>query len=100
MLAFQAERPESPTARDGRVVPPAGLESRKRDTARTARIVHSQPLGRPGMIRLNHLALFVGSYRRSRDWYAKNLGLKVEFEIPERNTVALQDDGGLTLFLS
>lgn len=52
------------------------------------------------MIRLNHLALFVGSYRRSRDWYATNLGLKVEFEIPERNTVALQDDGGLTLFLS
>ena len=52
------------------------------------------------MIRLNHLALLVGSYRRSRDWYTANLGPKVEFEIPERNTVALQDDGGLTLFLS
>jgi len=52
------------------------------------------------MIRLNHLALLVGSYRRSRDWYTANLGLKVEFEIAERNTVALQDDGGLTLFLS
>src|SRR5262245_30743117 len=52
------------------------------------------------MIRLNHLALLVGNYRRSRDWYTANLGMKVEFEIPERNTVALQDDGGLTLFLS
>lgn len=52
------------------------------------------------MIRLNHLALVVGSYGRSRDWYTDYLGLKVEFEIPERNTVALQDDSGLTLFLS
>ena len=52
------------------------------------------------MIRLNHLALVVGSYGQSRDWYTRNLGLKVEFEIPERNTVALQDDSGLTLFLS
>ena len=52
------------------------------------------------MIRLNHLALVVGDYGRSRDWYTTNLGLKVEFEIAERNTVALQDDSGLTLFLS
>ena len=52
------------------------------------------------MIRLNHLALVVGNYGRSRDWYTRNLGLKVEFEIAERNTVALQDDSGLTLFLS
>lgn len=52
------------------------------------------------MIRLNHLALVVESYGRSRDWYTRNLGLKVEFEIVERNTVALQDDGGFTLFLS
>jgi len=28
----------------------------------------------------------------------RNLGLKVEFEIPERQTVALQDDSDLTLF--
>ena len=39
------------------------------------------------MIRLNHLALVVGDYGRSRDWYTTNLGLKVEFEIAERNTV-------------
>ena len=52
------------------------------------------------MIRPNHLALVVGNYGRSRDWYTQNLGLEVEFEIPERKTVALQDDGGLTLFLS
>jgi catechol 2,3-dioxygenase-like lactoylglutathione lyase family enzyme len=48
------------------------------------------------MIRLNHLALVVGNYGRSRDWYTRNLGLKVEFEIAERNTVALQDDSGFT----
>ena len=52
------------------------------------------------MIRLNHLALVVGNCGRSRDWYTRNLGLKVEFEIAERNTVALQDDSGFTLFLS
>ena len=52
------------------------------------------------MIRLNHLALVVGNYGRSRDWYTRNLGLKVEFDMPERNTVALQDDSGFTLFLS
>jgi len=52
------------------------------------------------MIRLNHLALVVADYGRSRDWYTHNLGLKVEFEIAERNTVALQDDSGFTLFLS
>jgi catechol 2,3-dioxygenase-like lactoylglutathione lyase family enzyme len=52
------------------------------------------------MIRLNHLALVVSDYGRARDWYTQTLGLKVEFEIAERNTVALQDDSGLTLFLS
>ena len=51
------------------------------------------------MIRLDHLAIPVRDHARSREWYTKNLGLKVEFEVPERKTVALQDDGGLTLFL-
>ncbi len=36
---------------------------------------------------------------RSRQWYVDNLGLRVELEVPEQRTVALEDDGGLTLFL-
>ena len=51
------------------------------------------------MIRLNHLTIPVKKHSVSREWYTSNLGLKVEFEVPERKTVALQDDGDLTLFL-
>ena len=51
------------------------------------------------MVRLDHLTIPIGQYARSRDWYASNLGLRVEFEISERKTVAMQDDGGFTLFL-
>ncbi len=51
------------------------------------------------MVRLDHLSIPVRHYEQSRDWYVSSLGLKVEFEIPERKTVALQDDGGFTLFL-
>jgi len=51
------------------------------------------------MIRLDHLAIPVTDQIRSRDWYTANLGLKVEFEVPEHKTVALQDDGDITLFL-
>ena len=36
---------------------------------------------------------------RSRDWYTEHIGLTLEFEVPERKTVALKDDGDLTLFL-
>jgi catechol 2,3-dioxygenase-like lactoylglutathione lyase family enzyme len=49
--------------------------------------------------RLDHLTLPVREYLRSRDWYVANLGLKVEFEVPDRNTVALIDESGFTLFL-
>ena len=52
------------------------------------------------MIRLNHFTIPVRDYLRSKEWYSRNLGLRVEFEIPERKTVALIDDGGITLFLS
>jgi catechol 2,3-dioxygenase-like lactoylglutathione lyase family enzyme len=41
------------------------------------------------MIKLNHLTIPVGTYSRSRDWYIRNLGLKLEFEVAERKTVAL-----------
>ena len=36
---------------------------------------------------------------RSRSWYVDTLGLKVEFEVPERQTAALQDSGDFTIFL-
>src|SRR5262245_37515940 len=51
------------------------------------------------MVKLDHLAITVRDYRTSRDWYVGNLGLRVEFEVADRRPVALQDDGGLTLFL-
>ena len=51
------------------------------------------------MIKLNHFTIPVADYSGSRNWCQRNLGLNVEFEIPERKTVALQDDNDLTLFL-
>src|ERR1700733_15411579 len=56
------------------------------------------------MIRLDHIAMGVADWRRSRDWYMKTLDLRLEFEAPEggrdrQGVVALQDDSGLTLFL-
>lgn len=51
------------------------------------------------MVRLDHLTIPVRQQARSQEWYTSNLGLKVEFEVPERKTVALQDDADLTLFL-
>jgi len=51
------------------------------------------------MTKLDHLTIPVADYRAARDWYVANIGLKVEFEVPERLTAALQDDAGLTLFV-
>ena len=51
------------------------------------------------MVKLNHLAIRVRDVHAARDWYIRHLGLKLEFEVPGRPTVALQDDAGLTLFL-
>ena len=51
------------------------------------------------MIRLDHLAIPVRNHERSREWYTNTLGLRVEFEIPGRKTIALQDDADLTLFV-
>ena len=51
------------------------------------------------MMKLDHLGLPVSDCARSRDWYVATLGLKVEFEVPERRTVALQDSDGFALFL-
>lgn len=51
------------------------------------------------MVKLDHLSVQVRDAHASRDWYVEHLGFTVEFEIPERGIVALQDDAGLTLFL-
>ena len=51
------------------------------------------------MIRLDHLTIPVKQHAVARDWYVSNLGLRVEFEVAERKTVALQDDAGFTVFL-
>ena len=50
--------------------------------------------------KLNHLLINVRDAARSRDWYVKNLGLKVEFEVPENGFVALEDDWGMALLIS
>ncbi len=51
------------------------------------------------MIKFDHLRIPVTDLARSRDWYVRTLGLKAEFEVPERRTVALQDTDGFTIFL-
>ena len=52
------------------------------------------------MIKLDHLTIAVSDCEKSRDWYMETLGLKLEFEIPERRTSAVQDEFGFTLFLA
>ena len=51
------------------------------------------------MTKLDHLTIRVRDLDAARAWYIGYLGLKLEFEVPGRRTVALQDDAGLTLFL-
>jgi catechol 2,3-dioxygenase-like lactoylglutathione lyase family enzyme len=56
------------------------------------------------MGKLDHVTLAVSDWRASRDWYTKNLGLKLEFEVPNGGraglgVAALQDNSGVTLFL-
>ena len=51
------------------------------------------------MVKLDHLRIPVTDLDRSRRWYVATLGLTVEFEVPDRKTVALQDSGGFTIFL-
>jgi len=48
--------------------------------------------------KFDHLGLPVTNPRRSRDWYVKNLGFKVEFE--HGDVIAIQDSAGFTIFLS
>jgi catechol 2,3-dioxygenase-like lactoylglutathione lyase family enzyme len=51
------------------------------------------------MMRFDHLRLPVSDLTRSRRWYVETLGMKAEFEVPERRSVALQDGDGFTIFL-
>jgi catechol 2,3-dioxygenase-like lactoylglutathione lyase family enzyme len=51
------------------------------------------------MLKLDHLRLPVSDLARARAWYVDTLGLKVEFEVPDRRTVALQDSHDFTIFL-
>ncbi len=51
------------------------------------------------MMKFDHLSLPVSNLGRSCEWYISTLGLKVEFEIPDRHTVALQDGEGFAIFL-
>ncbi|MGO8672635.1 MAG: VOC family protein [Capsulimonadaceae bacterium] len=51
------------------------------------------------MVKFDHMNLPVTDYKRSRDWYTENFGFKVEFEVPERQTVSLQDYEGMGIFL-
>jgi catechol 2,3-dioxygenase-like lactoylglutathione lyase family enzyme len=51
------------------------------------------------MMKFDHLSIPVTNVDRSREWYIATLGLKVEFEIPERRSAALQDSDGFAIFL-
>jgi catechol 2,3-dioxygenase-like lactoylglutathione lyase family enzyme len=51
------------------------------------------------MMKFDHLRIPVTDLARARDWYVRTLGLKVEFEVPDRKTVALQDSDDFTVFL-
>ena len=44
------------------------------------------------MVKFDHMNLPVTNYQTSRDWYVRNFGFKVEFEVPDRKTSAIQDD--------
>jgi catechol 2,3-dioxygenase-like lactoylglutathione lyase family enzyme len=51
------------------------------------------------MLRFDHLRIPVTDLARSRRWYVDTLGLAVEFQVPDRRTVALQDSYDFTIFL-
>jgi catechol 2,3-dioxygenase-like lactoylglutathione lyase family enzyme len=51
------------------------------------------------MLKFDHLVIPVSDLARSRAWYVETLGMTVEFEVPERRSVALQDTAGFTIFL-
>ncbi|HEY7519974.1 MAG TPA: VOC family protein [Methylomirabilota bacterium] len=50
-------------------------------------------------LKFDHLTLPVRDLKQSRSWYVDMLGLTVEFEVPDRQAVAVQDSDGFTIFL-
>jgi catechol 2,3-dioxygenase-like lactoylglutathione lyase family enzyme len=50
-------------------------------------------------MKFDHLNLPVRDLDRSRRWWVESLGLKVEFEVPNTRTVALNDEAGFAIFL-
>src|SRR5579863_5253049 len=50
--------------------------------------------------KLNHLMIVVRDAAKSRDWYVKNLGLKIEFQVPAQGFVALEYDWGMALLIA
>ena len=50
------------------------------------------------LVKFDHMALPVKDVRKSRDWYVRNLGFKVEFE--RGGITAIQDTAGFTIFLT
>ena len=51
------------------------------------------------MMKFDHLNLPVSDLDLAREWWTARLGLKVEFEVPNTRTVALQDGEGFAIFL-
>jgi catechol 2,3-dioxygenase-like lactoylglutathione lyase family enzyme len=51
------------------------------------------------MLKFDHLRIPVTDLARSRDWYVRTLGMTVEFEVPQQESIALQDTDGFTIFL-
>ena len=51
------------------------------------------------MMKFDHLSLPVCDLARSREWWMRTLGLKVEFEVPDQRSVALNDSDGFAIFL-
>jgi catechol 2,3-dioxygenase-like lactoylglutathione lyase family enzyme len=51
------------------------------------------------MMKFDHLSLPVSDLARSRHWWVATLGLKVEFEVPDQRSVALNDGDGFAIFL-
>jgi catechol 2,3-dioxygenase-like lactoylglutathione lyase family enzyme len=51
------------------------------------------------MMKFDHLSIPVNDVGRSREWYTATLGLRVEFEVPDRRSVALQDSEDFAIFL-
>jgi catechol 2,3-dioxygenase-like lactoylglutathione lyase family enzyme len=51
------------------------------------------------LVKFDHMTIAVSNWIASRDWYVNVLGLKFEFEVPDRLTVAVQDQFDFTIFL-